>query len=739
MILSVGYRFTRRTFLGLTSLFFAVGLLSGERPNVVIILADDLGIGDVSAYNENSAWQTPHIDRLASQGMSFSDAHTSSALCTPTRYGILTGRYNWRSRMKQKGGSGVSVPLIDQDRITIADLFNAEGYHTSLIGKWHLGLNWAMKPGAEQKDQLGDFTGIDFSRPISNGPEAHGFEYSYGLMASLSSPPYIFVENSMPTSMPVGTSVNHDEKAFWRLGPVGEDFRHAEVLSNLTERSVDYIEQQAGAEEPFFLYVTLTAPHAPIIPTTEFIGKSNVSAYGDFVVQVDHAVGRIAEAIAADPRLANTIIFFASDNGQSPRADFDDDELPLAGHNGSYIYRGKKFDIYEGGHRVPFIASWPGQIPAGTVSDEVICTTDFIATVADLLDVELPDNAAEDSYSFLPVVTEADYAKPLREATVHHSSDGRFAIRQGDWKLILWPGSGGWAFPQTYEDMRGLPEFQLFNLRNDPGEVDNLMSAHPDRVAHLRELLTQYVVEGRSIPGAPQANEGSPRWPQLEWMIEPEKFGTLMFHETFNRAESQETKDEPGNGWTTSSDRTAAGQKQVDLRDGHMYMHTAEDANHDVSVRHTFEFRDGTVEMLVKLENDDDQLRLNFTDLDLKSVHAGHLFDARISLTEVILQDKKTGLMNLKMRDARREGTMDSAELKQLQETKSKTFPYALTKGEWHLFQVHVEGDKLTVVVNGEEVGSFRSEGFAHPTKRMVRLLTRGHSVIDDMRVWRKR
>lgn len=720
-------------------LFFWVFATKADRPNVVIILADDLGIGDISAYNEESAWQTPHIDRLAKRGMMFSDAHTSSALCTPTRYGIMTGRYNWRSAQKEKGGSGVSFPLIARERVTLADLFREQGYETALIGKWHLGLNWAMKPGARQENQLGDFTGIDFSRPIANGPQSHGFSYSYGLMASLSSPPYVYVENSMPTSLPVGTSVNNDEKAFWRLGPVGEDFRHAEVLSNITERSVDYLAQRADAEEPFFLFVALTAPHAPIIPTIEFIGTSNASAYGDFVVQVDDAVGQIIRALEADPRLENTLVFFTSDNGQSPRADFDDDELPLAGHRGSMHYRGKKFDIYEGGHRVPFIASWPGRIEPGSTSDEIICTVDFMATAADLLGVGYADDTAEDSYSMLPVITGQDYARPLREATVHHSSDGRFAIRQGDWKLILWPGSGGWAFPRYLEDMKGLPEFQLYHLRHDPGEVDNMATSHPDRVEQMRSLLTDYVVSGRSTPGAPQRNEGPPRWPQLEWMIGHEDFGTLLFHDTFNRTESQEIRDEPGNGWTTSSDRTAAGQKQVDLKDGHMFMHTATDANHDVSVRHAFEFQDGTIEMLVRLDHDDDQLRLNFTDLDLDTVWAGHLFDARISLTEVILEDKKTGLMDLKVRNARRAGTLDPAVLKRLQETKTREFPHTLAKGEWHLLQVHVEGDKLTAVVNGVEAGSFQSEGFAHLTKRMVRLLTRGHSVIDDMRIWRRR
>ncbi|GAB5561386.1 MAG: hypothetical protein SynsKO_30330 [Synoicihabitans sp.] len=728
---------TRFLFL---SIWVTVGwAASPSRPNVVIILADDLGIGDVSVYNQESAWQTPHIDQLAEQGMMFSDAHTSAALCTPTRYGIMTGRYNWRSTQKRKGGSGVSFPLIAPERMTIGDMFQEQGYHTGLIGKWHLGLNWAMKPGARQEDQLGDFTGIDFSKPISNGPETHGFSYTHGLMASLSSPPYVNVENGMPTSVPDKTSVNYDEKAFWRLGPVGDDFRHVDVLSDIADRSVGYMADRAAAEEPFFLYVAFTAPHAPIIPTTEFVGTSNASAYGDFVVQVDDAVGQITRAIAADPRLENTLIFFTSDNGQSPRADFDDDELPLAGHDGSLHYRGKKFDIYEGGHRVPFIASWPGQIEAGSTSDEIICTVDFMATAADLLEVDLADDAAEDSYSFLPVIKQENYERPLREATVHHSSDGRFAIRQGDWKLILWPGSGGWAYPATFEDMKGLPKFQLYNLRHDPGEVDNMVTSHPDRAAELQALLTKYIVEGRSTPGRPQPNEGKPHWPELDWMFPANDFGTLLFHDDFNRAESQELKDEPSNGWTTSSDRTAAGQKQVDLRDGHMFMHTAADANHDVSVRHAFEFRDGTIEMLVMLENPEDQLRLNFTDLDLKTVWAGHLFDAKISLSEIVLEDKKTGVMDLKVRNARKAGKMDSAELKKLLKTKLMSFPHTLAAGEWHLLQVHVRGDELTAVVNGELVGRFRSEGFAHPTKRMVRLLTSGHSAIDDIRIWRRK
>ncbi len=504
------------------SLVLAVPVISlpapVDHPNVVLILADDLGIGDVSAYNKNSAWKTPNIDRLAANGMRFNDAHTSAAICTPTRYGIITGRYNWRSTRKSGGGDGYSAPLIKNERTTIAELFKEQGYQTAIIGKWHLGWNWQYVGSKTESFDDKIRPVIDFSRPIQNGPQEHGFIYSFGTAASLSSPPFVWVENGRPTSIPKKISVNYDEKAFWRKGPKADDFNHVDVLAKITNRSVDYMREQANRQRPFFLYVALTAPHAPIIPTTEWIGKSKANAYGDFVLQVDHEVGRLVDVISQDQRLENTLVFFTSDNGQSPRADFEDDELPLAGHNGSYIYRGKKFDIFEGGHRVPFIASWSGKIRKDSQSDEIICTTDFMATAAEILGVELGDDSAEDSFSFLPVLTGEDYSKPLREATVHHSSKGRFAIRRGDWKLILWPGSGGWAYPATEEDMKGLPRFQLYDLGEDPGETTNLLSKYPRRVKELKALLVKYVAEGRSTPGVPQKNDGPAHWAELEWM-----------------------------------------------------------------------------------------------------------------------------------------------------------------------------------------------------------------------------
>ncbi|MBK1878943.1 sulfatase family protein [Pelagicoccus mobilis] len=491
---------------------------ANEAPNIIIILADDLGIGDVSAYNESSAWETPHIDRLAASGMRFTDAHSNAALCTPTRYGIMTGRYAWRTRLKSSGFNGYSRPLIADERLTMPEMLSENGYETALIGKWHLGWNWHYLEDRELAIEEGRFPKIDFSKPVSSGPKENGFNYSFGLMASLSSPPFVYVENGMPTSIPEATSVNYDEKAFWRKGPIGTDFKHVDVLPELTRRAVSYIEEKASENQPFFLYFAMTAPHAPIIPPSEYIGKSNTNAYGDFVLMVDDMVGQVLQAVESDPRLRKTLIVFTSDNGQLPRADFDDDELPLAGQKGSYIYRGKKFDIYEGGHRVPFIVSWPGEVEAGSLSSETISTVDFMATFAELRSVTLSDQEAEDSLSFLPVLRGGKMDTEKRVATVVHSSDGRFAIRKGDWKLVLWPGSGGWAYPKTADEMAGLPRFQLYNLAKDPGETLNLYSKHPERVTELKALLEEYVDAGRSTRGAKQRNDGDARWEQLEWM-----------------------------------------------------------------------------------------------------------------------------------------------------------------------------------------------------------------------------
>ncbi len=487
-------------------------------PNIIIILADDLGYGDVSCFNENSKIITPHLDKLASEGIQFTDAHTSSAVCTPTRYGILTGRYNWRSRLKNGVLSGYSEALIDNDRLTVGKLLQNKNYHTAFIGKWHLGWDWQLKSSYTNNKDIFDSgdksPDVDFSKPVKNGPQERGFDYSYGFSGSLDMPPYVYVENGMPTFIPHDTTQCVDEKGFWRKGITGPDFRHVEVLPHLTDKSIQYIDSKAKNRKPFFLYFALPAPHTPILPTTEFLGLSNTNFYGDFVLQVDDVVGKIVSTLEKHGIRNSTMVLFASDNGCSPRADFE--ELKKVGHNPSYIFRGSKADIYEGGHRVPFIVSWPDKIKKGQLSDEIICTTDILATIAEITGYKLQDNAGEDSYSFLPVMTGKNLKSPLREATVHHSVQGRFAIRQGQWKLILCPGSGGWSFPRTKEELENLPKFQLYNLSNDPSELNNVVEKFPDKVAHLKKLLTKYISEGRSTPGKPQKNEGMNNWTEID-------------------------------------------------------------------------------------------------------------------------------------------------------------------------------------------------------------------------------
>lgn len=487
-----------------------------DYPNIVYILADDLGIGDVSGYNPDSKIITPNIDRLINGGLKFSDAHTSSAVCTPTRYSIITGRYNWRSTLKSGVVGGYSKALIPKNRLTVGKILQERGYHTAFVGKWHLGWDWTFKENTPDIDNLNNNFEIDYTKPIKNGPKDLGFTYSYGFSGSLDMPPYVYVEDSRITAAPDRVTVNVDDKGFWREGPTGSNFDHVQVLPHLTNKAVEYIHAQSNTDEPFFLYFALPAPHTPILPTTEFMGKSNTNMYGDFMLQVDDVVGQVMQALVDQGKLDNTIVIFVSDNGSSPKANFP--ELEKVNHDPSYIYRGHKADIYEGGHRVPFIVHWPEKIKNARITSTTICTTDLMATLADLVDYELPDEAGEDSFSFLSLLTGENEGSPLREVTVHHSIDGSFAIRKEEWKLILCPGSGGWSFPRTADELEGLPTMQLYNLESDPGEEQNLISSYPAKVQEMKSLLSEYIKKGRSTPGEPQKNDGPETWKQLDWM-----------------------------------------------------------------------------------------------------------------------------------------------------------------------------------------------------------------------------
>jgi arylsulfatase A-like enzyme len=451
------------------------------RPNVVYILADDLGWGDLGCYNPASRIPTPNADRLAGQGVRFTDMHSPSAVCTPTRYGILTGRYCWRTSLKSGVLWGYSPNLIERGRLTVASMLRSQGYATGALGKWHLG--------------LGDQPKADYDQPLRPCPRDHGFDYFFGIPASLDMDPYVWVENDRAVERPTAKTEGRNDPrgVFWRGGPIAPSFKLEEVLPTLTGKAVDFIRERAARPQPFFLYLALTAPHTPWLPTAPFRGRSGAGDYGDFAVHVDDTLGQVLRALDDSKAAQNTLVVFTSDNGAhwTPQ---DKDRFP---HRANASWRGMKADIQEAGHRIPFLARWPGRIPAGSVSDELGCLTDLLATLADLLHVKLPRNAAEDSYSLLPAL-EGKRGKPLREAIVHHSSEGLFAIRQGDWKLIEGRGSGGFTNPKRIEPKPGEPPGELYNLRTDPQESKNVYPDHPEVVARLSSLLDLYRKQGFS-------------------------------------------------------------------------------------------------------------------------------------------------------------------------------------------------------------------------------------------------
>jgi arylsulfatase A len=480
-----------------------------DRPNIILVLADDMGYGDVGAYNPDSKIPTPHIDRLAREGMRFLDGHTSSGVCTPTRYSLLTGRYHWRTHLQSGVLGGFSRPLIAADRLTLGKLLQQNGYHTACIGKWHLGMDWPLRNGGIADDKgdfskpFADMSHVDFAAPILNGPVDRGFDHFLGISASLDMFPYVWIKDRLPTELATET------KAFHRPGPAGKNFEAIDVQPKIIEHAIEFIGLHAVAEDkdrtPFFAYIPLAAPHTPILPTPEWKGSSGINAYADFIRQVDADMSRLLHAIDQNGMAKNTIVIFTSDNGCSPSANLD--ELTKAGHNPSYIYRGHKADLYEGGHRVPFLVRWPDKIKPGTVSNQLVGQVDFLATFAELLAVTLPDNAAEDSISFLPALFGTDNG-PIRKSLIYQSINGSFAIRDGQWKLALCPGSGGWSYPQPgRDDQRGLPAFQLYDLSVDPAEKTNLVQSHPERVTKLKADMEQAIARGRTTPGLDQQND----------------------------------------------------------------------------------------------------------------------------------------------------------------------------------------------------------------------------------------
>jgi arylsulfatase A len=451
------------------------------RPNIVFILADDQGCGDLTCYNSESVVRTPHTDRIARAGMRFTDAHSGSAVCSPTRYGLLTGRYAWRSWLKYHVLRPYDPPLIEAGRLTLPAMLRKQGYRTACIGKWHLGWTWPRKDGEP-----------DFTQPVADGPTTRGFDSYFGTDVP-NYPPYCFMRNDRTVGQPTArrTLQNLDGLP----GAMLPGWRMDQILPTLARQAVDFIGEQSRSGHPYFLYLPLTSPHQPIAPSPQFVGKSGINTLADFMLETDAVVGQVLDAVDRSKTASNTIVIYAADNGGAPLAPRKD--LAARGHKISMHFRAAKASIYEGGHRVPLIVRWPGRVRPGTTSSQLVCLTDFLATFAELCGERLPRGAGEDSVSFLAAL-EGRAAGTGRKAIVHHSNVGHFAVREGPWKLIL-PEMPPKVEPNFKPEVHAE---ELYNLEADPSETKDLRAKQPEIAARLRTLLDGYKSSGRSTPAA---------------------------------------------------------------------------------------------------------------------------------------------------------------------------------------------------------------------------------------------
>jgi len=494
---------------------FVVQATAADKPNIVVLYADDLGYGDVQCYNpDRGKIPTPHIDRLAAEGMRFTDGHSSSGVCTPSRYTILTGRYHWRSRLQRGIVSLWGAPLIAPDRLTIGGLAQQQGYHTACIGKWHLGWNWPIPADKKKLFRTTgyrgkkDITATDehraawrevFSQPISGGPIAVGFDEYFGTDVP-NWPPYCFIENDRTVGIP---SEFGDPKLFVKnqasqQGPALKGWTLEPILPALGNRAAAFIEREAKTPAPFLLFLPFTSPHTPLSVNEEWKGKSGLNLYADLVMETDAVVGQVLKALEKSGAAKNTLVIFTSDNGCAPYIGVAD--MEKKDHYASGPLRGYKADAWEGGHRVPFVIRWPGVVEPGTINNQLVHQADLLATFADILEVKLPDNTGEDSFSLMPLLKGDN--TPVRETSVSCSIGGVPSVRDGSWKYIAAPGSGGWGKGGDQSH-----PVQLYNLANDLGEETNLASAEPERLADLKARFEKIITRGRSTPGKAQNND----------------------------------------------------------------------------------------------------------------------------------------------------------------------------------------------------------------------------------------
>ena len=497
----------RKAFSSLAVAILApvVVLASSEQlPNVLILYADDLGYGDLRCYSSESRIPTPNIDKLAAEGMRFTDGHSSSGICTPSRYALLTGRYHWRKFHGIVNAFGNSV--FSHERLTLPEMLREKGYTTGAIGKWHLGWDWdaLRKPGTPKKSKR--FEDFDWSKPIPDGPLAHGFDYYFGDTV-INFPPYGWIENDRmvkaPDTMLDTSKWKRVKEGHWgcRPGPMCTDWDPYENIPATTRKGVEFITEHAAGDQPFFLYFAYPSPHVPIIPNDRFDGTSGTGPYGDFVVETDDSVGHLLAALESTGVADRTIVIFTADNGPERYAYPRDDKF---GHWSSHPLRGLKRDIYDGGHRVPYIVRWPGKVSAGKTSGELVSQIDIMATLASVVSYDLPDTAAEDSHDLHSLWTGSTQTSP-RETHIHNTKAKTFAIRHGDWTLIQAKSRYHSDGYKKWEEKRDYPKddrnaAELFNMSNDLAQRSNLIDQHPEKAQQLAEILEKIRKQGYSSP-----------------------------------------------------------------------------------------------------------------------------------------------------------------------------------------------------------------------------------------------
>jgi len=487
---------------------------SPPQPNILIILADDMGYGDVNALNPDSRILTPNLDRLAREGLTFTDAHSSGSYCVPSRYGLLTGRYMWRTRLGSGGNlANFGGTLIEPGRKTIADVLRGAGYFTGLVGKWHQGIDWKLHDESESERALirddrnyQDFSRIDFASPALKGPADYGFDFSFGTAGSAEMNPATFIENNRATAIPTifseevlegnGEWYGRDDNI------IAEGYTMDRLVPTLSDRACEFVETatRTRPDQPFFLYYAMTTPHNPIVPNPEFVGKSRAGTYGDFVVELDHHVGRILDKLTHLGIAKNTIVLFTSDNGPVNRTKGYHEkwvrgDTSVYGQDSNGPFRGWKSGLEEGGHRVPFFVRWPDAIKPGGTCSTTIQFTDVISTLAEMLEVNLEKDTAEDSKSFYPALTGEARPGSFHEAIVHNQSNGTFAIRQGSFKLTV---NGPKSIEDVLDDSFPVSSFVLFDLSDDIEENSDISRDHPEKVKSMHALLKKIVRDGRS-------------------------------------------------------------------------------------------------------------------------------------------------------------------------------------------------------------------------------------------------